>query len=158
MVILLGLGYLLQENEKATTALKQQLDQQRVAEQQRQKKRRQAKSKHLPIELEHYKANEINTGDSSDKIPLIVETPISEQSSYQKIISENLTCVSTAQCLIVTVEFYNHDCLVAINSIGAAKLAKAKASTENSYIESCPHYLNDMTAQCMMNICSLTSK
>jgi len=157
MVILLGLGYLLQENEKSTTALKQQLDQQRYTEQQRQLKRIQAKLKTEPIEIEplvldkkHKKtallnSSQLSIGNSSQK-----------KRTYQQIITENLTCVSSEQCLVITLDFANLSCQIATNSIGAAKLAKAGVT--NMHIDQCSHYLNDVMAQCITNLCTLTTK
>lgn len=157
IVVLLGLGYLLQANEKSTTALKQQLDQQRFIDQQRQKKRAQSSLKPNTIEVERSISNK-----PSSKVTLAkntkqtIDASLQRKPNYQQIITENLTCVSSAQCLVVSVEFSNQNCLVAINRIGAVQLAKA--GKVDTHIKKCTHYINDTTVQCLTNLCTLTSK
>jgi len=151
MVVLLGLGYLLKENEKTTTVLKQKLDQQRYTEQQKlQRKKNIAKSilsnENMPVEFGSYEVVDDKWVNSQIKS---VRT-----SPHKKIIAENLTCISSEQCLTVTVNFSNTSCLVAVNSIGAAKLAKAGSSdTQES---SCQNDDSKEIAQCLMNLCTLS--
>ena len=133
MTILLGLGYLLKENEKHTTALKKALDAERA----------QLAKKQKTSSSNTYQATTVEfTGRNLDK-----------RSINKKIIKENLTCVSAEQCLLVTVSFADLSCLVAINTIGAAKLSQA--SPDQTLIGSCQQAAKTAKAACQHNICTL---
>jgi hypothetical protein len=131
MIILLGLGYLLSENEKATTTLKNQLAQQT---QLAQKKPHQRK----------------NISD----LPK-AETDTDIMKAFEKTLVNNLTCVTLAQCQVVTVKFKNIDCKLASNVIGASQLKKI--ATQRINMDTCPIINPQSQLACQQNICTLVS-
>lgn len=130
-VILLSLGYLLKENEKQTTALKQQLDAER--EQLRNKIKKLSTNSQQPISIE------------------LITTKVIKPSKNKQIIKENLTCVSSEQCLLVNVRFADLTCLVAVNTIGAAKLAKV--TVDETVVGECQNSTEASQAVCQQNLC-----
>lgn len=144
MLILLGLGYLLNENEKSTTVLKTQIEQADLAEQEKQEKIRQRRifaDESLPP---HKPQNVKGSVDISENIRIIEE--------FEQVVISNLTCISVQQCQVAKVSFKNTDCFVAINNIGVSLLSKLK--TQSKIIAACPKVSLQATLSCQQNICS----
>lgn len=145
MVILLGLGYLLNENEKTTTALKAQLEQASLAEKAKQQRRRQrAMLAEYPQAESQAKKQQKLINDAENKY--VIE-------QFENIVISNLTCISVQQCQVAKVNFKNTKCTVAINNIGTSLLKKL--NTQNSDIFSCPPVSPQMKLSCQQNICSV---
>jgi len=103
MLIILSLGYLLKQNEEKTTALVNQLAQ--------EKHERQAKQQNVnePRAIIRYH-------DASAKAS-------AELAKVTDILSANLTCVENSQCQRVNLNFRDGECPVAVNMIGHKQLA-----------------------------------
>lgn len=143
MVILLLLGYLLNENEKSTTILKTQLEQESQAEQQRQEKIRQRKSL-------TYSSQAAIASKAQEKQVTTTNKVLIEQ--FEQIVINNLTCISKQQCQVALVSFKNSVCSVAINHIGASLLNKL--NTKSSVISACPKAMEQSNLSCQQNICT----
>jgi len=133
LMILLFLGYLLKENEIATTKLKVKLEQEAY--------------------LQHEKESRKNTPFS------YLQTSLSAlEKSQQKIIAENLNCQSDKQCFLVHTHSLALGCIVAVNANGAAILLKISSMNENKPLASnCKQeYENthEIIAQCQNSLCS----
>jgi len=101
LVVLLSLGYLLKENEVATTALKNKIASKALIKQQKQQQRKyQRKQQFLDKNLS------------------------AKQKSQQQIIASHLSCQTSKQCLVVDTQSKALGCSVAINTLGAAILLK----------------------------------
>ena len=140
MVILLGLGYLLSENEKDSKVLKVQLAQQT---QLRQKKTHQRNN------LDTY-TNEV----AGNKVPEQTNAEIMQ--TFETTLINNLTCVAVMQCQVVTVKFKNINCKLASNIIGASQLKKI--ATHTITMDNCPIVNPQSELACQQNICSLVSR
>tara|TARA_R110000737_G_scaffold89824_3_gene122290 strand:+ start:662 stop:1102 length:441 start_codon:yes stop_codon:yes gene_type:complete len=146
MAILLGLGYLLSENEKATTLLKNQLAQEA---QLAQEKIRQGTN--------HSDYSPMATSAADTKLaPKVINTEIMK--SFENTLINNLTCVTLAQCQVVTIQFKNISCKLASNIIGASQLKKI--ATQTITMNTCPSVNPPSQLACQQNICTLinTSK
>ncbi len=142
MVILLGLGYLLAENEKSSTLLKNQL----ALEAQLQQEKLQQKRN-----LSEY--SKIITTDDSTVMSKQVDANIRQR--FENTLINNLTCVTIAQCKLVTIKFKNIDCQLASNIIGVSQLKKI--ATEQVTLDSCPMANQQTELACQQNVCSLIS-
>jgi hypothetical protein len=154
-LILLGLGYLLQQNEKTTTALKQQLEQQRLAE---IKKNLQVNSyPEVKISLNNIDIKQIIVDDKENSF-LQPDSPNSSEilQTPQQIIEENLICVANEQCVLATIGTKNKHCYVVVNSIGAAKLKKLDYPEIGS--TQCQKDSGQVSVKCLSNLCSMTIK
>ncbi len=129
--ILLGLGYLLNENEKRVTALKEELEQQ----------------VENTAPTEQADVTFVERENSASKLDIVNE------SINKRIITNNLTCVADEQCLVVEAQFSDMSCTVALNVIGAAKLAKAEKDL--SEVGQCLSYSTELSAVCENNLCTL---
>jgi len=147
-IVLLGLGYLLQENEKSVTVLKSQLDQQRSLQEKKQQK--QAK---IQSTLSAHSSDLIVEYQQSS-VELIEKKADEDVNSALVIISKNLTCVSVEQCVLVKTTLVNESCFVAINTIGAAKLAKLEDSENQENF--CPEVIEKPLLSCQKNLCITT--
>tara|TARA_R110002124_G_scaffold196067_4_gene363239 strand:- start:23352 stop:23825 length:474 start_codon:yes stop_codon:yes gene_type:complete len=139
LIILLGLGYLLSENEKSTTLLKNQLEHDAQLQQQKREQQR---------NISHY-----NHADDAE-----IPSPLHDKSvmkSFETTLINNLTCVTIAQCQVLTVRFKNIDCRLASNIIGASQLKKI--ATKDLIIEQCPTINSTAQLACQQNICTLIS-
>jgi len=138
MVILLGLGKLLHDNEQRVNAqlmqeTKHETPQQAVVPNGPSSSKLVDKSTPIEVEL----APDIPTSISVNKT----------------IISSNLTCVTDHQCIVVEASFTDKSCKVAINTIGAAILAKAAA--DKTSIGNCLHLSENAVARCESNLCTI---
>jgi hypothetical protein len=141
MVILLGLGYLLSENEKSTAVLKVQLAQQT---QLRQKKTHQRQN-----------LNALSKAETAvDAAPKQTNAEIMQ--TFETTLINNLTCVTLTQCLVVTVTFKNINCKLASNVIGASQLKKIATNTIT--MDSCPIVTPNSQLACQQNMCSLVNR
>ena len=129
MVILLGLGYFLSENEKATMPSKYPLAQQTQLQQKKPLLRK----------------------SISDVTK--VETDANIMNNFENTLIDNLTCITLAQCQVVTVKFKNIDCKLASNVIGASQLKKI--ATQRINMETCPTVNMQSQLACQQNICTL---
>ena len=146
MVILLGLGYLLKENEKSTTALKAQLEQELHAENLKQERREQ---KAL---LQYTSVAKVSQQSASHSSSEKANQQVIKQ--FQQTVINNLTCVTTQQCQVVNVKFNNISCPVAINSIGASQLKKLPTATID--MPACSSVgEQQVNLSCQQNICRL---
>lgn len=139
MVILLSLGYLLSENEKSTSELKDQLAQQIQLNQ---------KKAHQRNNLNTYN-NDVK-GDISPR-----QTEAEIMKAFENSVINNLTCVTVAQCQVVTVKFKNINCALASNIIGASQLGKI--ATHTITMDTCPMVSSPSELACQQNMCSLVS-
>ena len=130
-LILLGFGVLLNDNEKKHITYNQQLEQ------------NENQQKNIP-----------NTAIVATA-PLVHAKSLStiKHSINLSIITNNLTCVSDEQCVVVKAKFTDLTCDIAVNTIGAAQLLKAKK--DQTKIEKCPDFFQVNNAQCINNSCSL---
>ncbi|WP_286271173.1 hypothetical protein [Thalassotalea hakodatensis] len=104
------------------------------------------------LEQEHFKpTNSVERQDQKVHIAPNNTIPFEQTNSYQ-IIKQHLTCINNQQCKAVKVSFADQSCLLAINSIGAARLLKA-APTEQ--VGSCPSISVNTEAVCLDNVCQL---
>ena len=142
MVILLGLGYLLAENEKSSTLLKNQL----ALEAQLQQEKLQQKRN-----LSEY--TKIITTDDVKATPK--QTNANIMALFEDTLINNLTCVTIAQCKLVTIKFKNIDCQLASNVIGVSQLKKI--ATQKVSLDSCPMANQLSELACQQNICTLIS-
>lgn len=129
-VILLLLGVLLHDNKERVTSIKRDVEQQK-------------------IEKRHDQATKImasNTELPPSKVP--IETSLNKQ-----IIIQHLTCVSNEQCVVADAVFSNLTCQVAINKIGAVRLAKVVE--DNTVIDQCTVNKTNISAICVNNLCTL---
>jgi len=143
MVMLLGLGYLLSENEKATTLLKKELAQEAQLAQ-----KKSAQSQHFN---DYTKV--ITTAD--DESTTASQRNAQVNKAFEQTLLNNLTCVTVAQCQLVTIKFNNIDCQLASNVIGAAQLKKI--ATQTISIDTCPIVAAESELACQQNICTLIS-
>ena len=139
LIILLGLGYLLSENEKATTLLKNQLEQDSQSQQQKLEQQR---------NLNHYART-----DNVEVSPRLDDKSVMKK--FEATLINNLTCVTVAQCRVLTVKFKNVDCRLASNVIGASQLKKIPTSDININIDQCPTVNSAAQLSCQQNICTL---
>ncbi len=142
MVILLGLGYLLAENEKSSTLLKNQL----ALEAQLQEEKLQQKRN-----LSEY-SKIITTNDSKVTSK---QTNANIMALFEDTLINNLTCVTIAQCKLVTIQFKNIDCQLASNIIGVSQLKKI--ATQQISLDSCPMANQPSELACQQNVCTLIS-
>ncbi len=126
--ILLGLGKLLHDNEQRVTQVKAQ----RVTPQSVQ-------------QVTDALADESSSDDES--------TALDNRQKIAEIITTNLTCVNDQQCVVVDAQFADVSCQLAINTIGAAILAKA--SLTETRMGSCPTKREHASAVCHANVCLL---
>lgn len=142
MTILLGLGYLLNENEKSTKILKAQLEQEIQAERAKQERIQQRKT------ISEYRQPQAKGAPNK----LLQENSLNVK-AFQQIVLNNLTCVSKTQCQVAQVQFKNTRCAVAINNIGGSLLKKLNLQT--TLIPSCPNIDLQGQLSCQQNICTL---
>lgn len=133
LMALLFLGYLLKENEAATTQLKTQLDQE--AYQRHEKEHRKIFSTASPVTLS------------------------AAEKSQQKVITDNLYCESDQQCFLVHTHSQALGCIVAVNTQGTVILLKIAAENERqSASNRCQHEYqkaHELSVQCKKNLCAL---
>jgi hypothetical protein len=144
MAILLGLGYLLNENEKSTTVLKAQLEQVSQAESTRRERVRQRKTVSDDTQQPGKIYKPKSTSNFAENMGVIRQ--------FEQIVVSNLTCISLQQCQVIKVSFKNTDCSIAINNIGASLLKKLK--TESKPIASCSKTSPQAQLSCQQNICT----
>lgn len=137
MVVLLSLGYLLSENEKSTSEFKVQLAQQTQLNQEKIRQRNNLKAYTDEVKAD---ITEIQT-----------DTEIMQ--AFETSLINNLTCVTVAQCQVLTVKFKNINCTLASNTIGAAQLSKI--ATHTIKIDNCPSASASSKLACKQNVCSL---
>lgn len=144
-VILLGLGYLLSENEKATTLLKKKLEQEAKLAQGISPKR---------DNKSHYRKM-LSVIDNSQEVsktaPKQVDAKIKKV--FEHTLINHLTCVTVAQCQVVAIQFKNINCQVASNIIGASILKKI--ATQSFDMDACPSENPQSKLACQQNICTL---
>jgi len=137
IVVLLGLGYLLKENEAKSTALKNKLDQEKLMN----------ASKKQPSKAV------LTFVDSKESARQL----LNEQ---KRIIAKNLTCISSQQCTVVNTYLSALGCVVPINSIGASLLEKViykpslSMSDTSSKSKSCEQVVQTSSI-CIDNLCQL---
>lgn len=164
MVVLLGLGYLLSENEKTTTQLKNELALEAQLAQQKASQRK---------NLNDYPIT-VTAADGSTIVPQIIslkprsslsttvsagehdsiETATDEQvmQQFENTFINNLTCVTSTQCQTITVSFKNKTCTLASNLIGASQLKKI--ATKRISLDNCPLENSQNPLVCQQNICT----
>jgi len=142
MIILLGLGYLLAENEKASTILKDQLAQE--AQLLKEKTRQGLNLSGYPRPL-----------NAADGAAVPKQSDANVMNEFEKALINNLTCVTLAQCQVVTIKFKNIDCKLASNVIGVSQLKKI--ATHTITMATCPKVNPQSQLACQQNICTLIS-
>ena len=73
--------------------------------------------------------------------------------AQQQAIIENLTCVTDSQCTVIAVPELSEHCLIAVNNIGAVKLAKLKNKQALEVPLDCLTRLRQTKALCQLNQC-----
>jgi len=129
-VLLLGLGYMLKTNEKKTIAFMNQQE---------------------PNTLQ---ATANKNRDISGSLRKKEQALAPNPSTIRPILAKNLTCSFDDQCVLVNAAFADLTCTVAINTIGAAQLLKAKK--DDTEIGRCLKINNAASAVCQNNICSIS--
>lgn len=134
IVVLLSLGYLLKENEVATTALKQKLEQEDLL-------------------------NNSNANRSKAILTFVdnKQVNIDFLNKQKNIIISNLTCTSSTQCVIVNTKQSEFSCFVAVNAIGASMLKK----TINKHLQvetidnTACNVNHTLISECKANVCQI---
>ncbi|OUR63561.1 hypothetical protein A9Q74_00305 [Colwellia sp. 39_35_sub15_T18] len=134
LVVLLFLGYLLKENEAATTKLKAQLEQ----------------------EVRQQQAKE---ADKNKRLARLKTPLTTAEQSQQTIIMDNQGCETDKQCFLVHTHSQNVGCIVSVNTKGAAILLKVAGQNKDSQLtsNSCQQEYTQqqsLLAQCQQNRCS----
>jgi len=124
-VVLLALGYLLKENEAQTTALKQELDQQRARELKEQAKKERSREDVFVLEPYEAEKTPLEAVVYSPKVKSDKSQPI--LASMTRVIREHSSCQSDKQCLLFNLDPKGTGCWLAVNTRGAAILAKISA-------------------------------
>ncbi|XPF92761.1 hypothetical protein ACM9HF_12030 [Colwellia sp. RE-S-Sl-9] len=135
VIVLLSLGYLLKENEVATTALKQKLDQQK----------------------------QLNSSDknTSKAILTLVDKQQEQENKlnyFKSVIIKNLTCATSQQCVLVNTKEPDLNCFVAVNTIGASLVKKALKKEKGKGIDNsnvCASFNQNVNSVCKQNICQI---
>ncbi|GLX77979.1 hypothetical protein tinsulaeT_13190 [Thalassotalea insulae] len=127
-MVLLGLGKLLHDNEQRVTEIK---------------------------------AQGVRSAEGNSKSAARAELVISDGNSSQSktsitknIIRQNLTCISDEQCVLIQAQFADLTCDIAINTIGAAILAKT--ASDQSLAGKCPEVPPSAGARCQANLCVIS--
>lgn len=139
LIVLLGLGYLLKENEQTTSQLKVKLAQE-TQRQQEKEARRQALFLVQP------------TSSLTPKLTVF-------EKSQQKVIADNLSCQTTKECFLMHTNSQALGCIVAVNATGAVILLKTvdEQSSPRSIVNPCQQEYSTATAlslTCQNNTCS----
>ncbi|MDG1750493.1 MAG: hypothetical protein P8I03_02350 [Thalassotalea sp.] len=135
LIILLGFGVLLNDNEKQHESYNRKLE---------KTKRQQKKSNHDENVVTTLISN-ANLGSNQRK-----------ESTNLAIVTNNLTCVSDEQCSVVSIDFVDLTCTVAVNLIGEAQLKKAVK--DETTIGRCDNSIQESKAVCFDNFCSLAPR
>jgi hypothetical protein len=112
LMMLLGLGYLLKENEATTNQLKIKLNQ----EQQLAQKKEARKQALFQVRPENFATQKLT----------------SFEQSQQKIIVNNLSCNTEKDCLVLHTNSKALGCVVTVNATGIAILLKTTSEQKNS--------------------------
>lgn len=112
LLVLLGLGYLLKENEVTTNQLKIKLNQEQQLTQEKEA-RKQALFRVKPV------------NSATQKFTAF-------EQSQQKIIENNLSCKTEKDCLVLHTNSQALGCIVAVNATGIAILLKTANEQNNS--------------------------
>ncbi|MDO7086191.1 hypothetical protein WNY51_14555 [Pseudocolwellia sp. AS88] len=134
VVVLLSLGYALKENEAATTALKNKLNQEKLNATEQSSPKAQL------------------TFVDKDKVNL------DKLTRYKNIIVKNVTCVNSAQCVLIDTKEVGLNCVVAVNTIGASLLMKElRKDFEGKSIpqNNCDVQAKNLTQVCAQNMCQV---
>ena len=134
VVVLLSLGYALKENEAATTALKNKLDQQKI------------------------KATDPSSPTAKFTLVDKDKIDLDKLTRYKNIIVKNVTCVNSKQCVLIDTKEVGLNCVVAVNTIGASLLMKElredfkdKSIPQNN----CDVQAKNLTQVCAQNMCQV---
>ena len=143
LMVLLGLGYLLKENEQATNQLKTKLNEESVL-----KQAKEARKKAL------FRIKSTNA---------LTKKLTAVDKSRQKIIDNNSSCETSKDCLLLHTNSQALGCIVAVNGIGIAILLKT-ASDENvskAPAESCQQAYtlqSELILSCQNNTCTFAQQ
>lgn len=131
LVVLLALGYLLKENEIATSALKKELDQEQTKQQQ------------------------ADMALFADESKLLSQQKQQQNLAHakQQAVINNLTCISDQQCVVIANPIEDGSCLIAVNTIGASLLAKL--ADKQTLTAECRATYDNAAASCQNNICTI---
>lgn len=111
-MVLLGLGYLLKENEETTNQLKVKLSQETLLAQEKEA-RKEALFRVKPV------------NSTTQKLTVF-------EKSQENIIANNLSCKTEKDCLVLHTNSQALGCIVAINATGVAILLKTANEQKNS--------------------------
>ena len=128
--VMLGLGYILHNNEHETRALVQELKEQQPNN------------------------DEARSPTANEKEARAIVRFVDEKAKVEQLnqlVLENLTCVSDNQCKVIALD--NEHCQVAINLIGANLVNKQQ--TKNQSIASCQTLTSPVEAICQDNLCQI---
>lgn len=145
--ILLGLGYLLTENEKEVRALKAELE--RVEE---EKVKKESRFKVALATSEDLPASKPDTTEKHNQQLATTIIQTKKLDSIKQIIVDNLVCMNVEQCRLVDTANIELGCVVAVNSIGQSKLNKFNFSVRD---RACEERIEELSLTCHHNICSI---
>jgi len=141
LMVLLGLGYLLKENEEKTNQLKVTLNQEALLKQEKEA-RKQARFQVKPVDS------------------LTQRLTVFEQ-SQQKIIANNSSCDTPKDCLVLHTNSQALGCIVAVNSTGIAILLKTASEQKAAKLQTndCQQVYSQekiLPLVCQNNTCMVT--
>lgn len=138
IIVLLSLGYLLKENEVATKALKQKIDQQ----------------KQLNSSAKNPSKSLLTFVGSSNSSKEQQQINVEKINRIKNLIVKNITCASSEQCVLVNTGLSELNCMVAVNTIGASLLNKELGNTPDTE-NVCNVTYQQVNSVCKQNMCQL---
>lgn len=158
-LLLVGLGYLLKENERKTTILKNKLDEERSIRQSRQLTKEHlnnpiilTKDLGTPLPTQRYSNNTVND-EGNEKVLSTNNNNIDKEIiEYKQIIIDHLMCTSTQQCKLFDTGRIELGCVVAVNNIGYSLLSKKVELSRSPF---CEEQVSELSKSCHRNICSV---
>ena len=139
--LMLGLGYLLKENEKEVTALKAESEGQSQS----------SPDKPGVVSIDAYKHKLEIEGKMKQKLARDVAV-LRGSAQAEIVIVEHLTCQDVSQCRLFDTRSLSLGCVVAVNVIGFSKLDKLTLPNKD---EGCEEQIEQLSLACHHNICSI---
>ena len=141
-LILLGVGYMLSENEKETRALKEKIDERAIAE-----------------SKVRTRADILAARNSSLVKPVMPKSakpmprlPVVDDLLAKQVIANNLVCQDISQCELFDTGRTSLGCVVAVNGIGLSQLNRLNFGGKEA---ECEETITNVQATCHHNICSI---
>jgi hypothetical protein len=143
LIVLLGLGYLLKENEQATNQLQIKLNEEAVLKQAKEARKKALFRVKPPSDL----PKKLTAFDKS----------------RQKIIVNNTSCETPKDCLLLQTNSQALGCLVAVNTTGVAILLKTAndeglLQSQNEACQQAYTRQNEIILSCQNNTCTFAQQ